>query len=156
MTAAPEGPNENALYELLPTVFRQRDIAQGYPLLALTKVFDHIRDRLAADISDLEQDWFIATCPLDYVPLIGALLGVEIAKPVRPEHRALVADTLAFRRRKGTAARCRSSFATAPVGTRSIHRVRRRPPVHGRLPTWSRRSLCPWRCCVSGGCRFSR
>ena len=66
-------------------------------------MFDHIRDRLAADISDLERDWFIATCPLDYVPLIGALLGVEIAKPVRPEHRALVADTLAFRRRKGTA-----------------------------------------------------
>ena len=103
MSDSSEGPSENALYELLPTVFRQRDIAQGYPLLALTEVFDHIRDRLAADISDLERDWFIATCPLDYVPLIGALVGVEIAKPVRPEHRALVADTLAFRRRKGTA-----------------------------------------------------
>jgi len=104
MSMSPDGPNENALYELLPTVFRQRDIGQGYPLLALTKVFDHIRARLAASVSDLEQDWFIQTCPLDYVPLIGGLLGIEIAKPVRPEHRALVADTLAFRRRKGIAA----------------------------------------------------
>jgi hypothetical protein len=103
MTATPDDPDDNVLYELLPTVFRQRDIAQGYPLLALTKVFDHIRDRLAADISDLERDWFIQTCRLDYVPLIGALVGVEVAKPVRPEHRALVADTLAFRRRKGIA-----------------------------------------------------
>lgn len=104
MTNSTDVTNENTLYELLPEVFRQQDIAQGYPLLALTKVFDHIRVQLAAGISELEQDWFIETCPLDYVPLLGGLLGVEIAKPVRPEQRALVADTLGFRRRKGIAA----------------------------------------------------
>jgi hypothetical protein len=104
MIISTNGPTENALYALLPTVFRQQDIAQGYPLLALMKVFDHIRVELATGISELEQDWFIQTCPLDYVPLIGDLLGLEIAKPVRPEHRALVADALAFRRRKGIAA----------------------------------------------------
>lgn len=104
MTTANAGAVQNALYELLPAVFRQQDIAQGYPLLALTKVFDQIRLQLAAGVSGLEQDWFIQTCPLDYVPLIGALLGLQIARPVRPEHRALVADTLGFRRRKGIAA----------------------------------------------------
>ena len=104
MTAAPESCDENVLYDLLPAVFRRQDIAQGYPLLALTKVFDHVRARLAAGIADLEQDWFIETCPLDDVPLIGALVGLDIARPVRPEHRALVADTLGFRRRKGIAA----------------------------------------------------
>lgn len=104
MTASSDGPIENALYALLPAVFRQQDIAQGYPLLALMKVFDHVRAQLGASISALEQDWFIETCPLEYVPLIGGLLGLDIAKPVRPEHRALVADTLAFRRRKGIAA----------------------------------------------------
>jgi hypothetical protein len=104
MTTATDTSDENEIYELLPAVFRQQDIAQGYPLLALTKVFDQIRAQLAAGIAELEQDWFIQTCPLDYVPLIGGLLGVEIAKPVRPEHRALVADTLGFRRRKGIAA----------------------------------------------------
>ncbi|HEY4940835.1 MAG TPA: hypothetical protein VII56_05360 [Rhizomicrobium sp.] len=104
MTESSDGSHENALYELLPTVFRQQDIAQGYPLLALTKVFDEIRTRLGKGVAELEQDWFIQTCPLDYVPLIGELLGLKIAKPVRPEHRALVADTLGFRRRKGIAA----------------------------------------------------
>ncbi|MGK6319600.1 hypothetical protein [Sphingomonas sp. DT-204] len=104
MTASSDGPIENALYALLPVAFRQQDIAQGYPLLALMKVFDQVRTELADGISELEQDWFIETCPLEYVPLIGGLLGLEIAKPVRSEHRALVADTLAFRRRKGIAA----------------------------------------------------
>ncbi|HXC55047.1 MAG TPA: hypothetical protein VNU97_07115 [Rhizomicrobium sp.] len=103
MTASSDGPIENVLYALLPAVFRQQDIAQGYPLLALTKVFDTVRAELAVGIAELEQDWFIQTCPLEYVPLIGGLLGLEIARPVRPEHRALVADTLGFRRRKGIA-----------------------------------------------------
>jgi hypothetical protein len=104
MNTSNDGPIENPLYALLPAVFSQQDIAQGYPLLALMKVFDQIRTELAAGISELERDWFIETCPLEYVPLIGGLLGLEIARPVRPEHRALVADTLAFRRRKGIAA----------------------------------------------------
>ncbi|MGK6355787.1 hypothetical protein ACMGDH_11260 [Sphingomonas sp. DT-207] len=104
MTASSDGPIENPLYALLPAIFRQQDIAQGYPLLALMKVFDHVRTELGTGISALEQDWFIETCPLEYVPLIGGLLGLEIARPVRPEHRALVANTLAFRRRKGIAA----------------------------------------------------
>jgi hypothetical protein len=97
-------PLPTPLYELLPSIFRQQDIGQGYPLLALMKVFDHIRSELGAGITDLESDWFIETCPLELVPSIGGLVGVEIAKPVRLEHRALVADTLALRRRRGIAA----------------------------------------------------
>ncbi|WP_163454976.1 phage tail protein, partial [Escherichia coli] len=54
-------------------------------------------------VRELEDDWFIQTCPLDLVPYVAAQLGLEVAQPVRPEHRALVADALGFRRRKGLA-----------------------------------------------------
>lgn len=92
------------LYELLPSIFRQMDIGQGYPLLALMTVFDSVRSQLSAAVAELENEWFIQTCPLELVPSIGGLVGLEIPKPVRPEHRALVADALALRRRKGIAA----------------------------------------------------
>ncbi len=97
-------PLPDPLYELLPPVFRMADIAQGYPLLALSKVFDHVREQIGDAIVELEDDWFIQTCPTELIPYVAAQLGLEIAEPVRPEHRALVADTLGFRRRKGIAA----------------------------------------------------
>src|ERR1044072_4994875 len=96
-------PIPDPLYELLPPIFRMADIAQGYPLLALCKVFDHVRGEIGHAIAELGDDWFIQTCPLDVVPYIPARLGVEAPQPVRPEHRGLVADALGFRRRKGIA-----------------------------------------------------
>ncbi|MCP4619940.1 MAG: hypothetical protein GY844_26320, partial [Bradyrhizobium sp.] len=96
-------PIPDALYDLLPPIFRMADIAQGYPLLALCKVFDHVREQIGDSVRELEDDWFIQTCPLDLVPYVAAQLGLEVAQPVRPEHRALVADALGFRRRKGIA-----------------------------------------------------
>jgi len=96
-------PIPDALYDLLPPIFRMADITQGYPLLALCKVFDHVREQIGDSVRELEDDWFIQTCPLHLVPYVAAQLGLEVAQPVRPEHRALVADALGFRRRKGIA-----------------------------------------------------
>jgi hypothetical protein len=103
MSRSDDAPPENLLYELLPSLFRIRDIGEGYPLLALTKVFDHVRERLAAAVDALDQEWFVETCPLERVPLIGSLLGLDLPAPARAEHRALVADLLGIRRRKGIA-----------------------------------------------------
>ena len=96
-------PLPDPLYELLPPIFRMADIAQGYPLLALCKVFDHVRGQIGHAIAELDDDWFVETCPLDLVPYLAAQLGIEIPQPVCPEHRTLVADALGFRRRKGIA-----------------------------------------------------
>lgn len=93
----------DSLYSLLPPVFRQADIAQGYPLLALSGVFDAIRGEIEAAIAALEQAWFIETCPDALVPLIGAQLGLDLSTAGFPEHRALIANALGIRRRKGTA-----------------------------------------------------
>jgi len=94
----------NPIFDLLPTVFRQADIGQGDPLRALTDIFMLVDGELHAGVDELYEAWFIQTCPLAWVPMIGALVGVALPTPVRLEHRALVADALAVRRRKGVAA----------------------------------------------------
>lgn len=95
------------IYELLPAVYRIRDADRGEPLKALLRV---IADQVAVIEEDLDQlydDQFIETCADWVVPYIGDLIGVrglhgvvsEVASP-----RAEVANTIGFRRRKGTAA----------------------------------------------------
>lgn len=96
-----------SLYRLLPAVYRVRDAANGEPLKALLSV---IVDQLAVLEEDLDQlydDQFIETCADWVIPYIGDAIGY------RPLHgkipsvrtpRAEVADTIALRRHKGTAA----------------------------------------------------
>jgi hypothetical protein len=95
------------LYELLPAVYRSRDAGQGEPLRALLTIIGDELARIETDIADLYDNWFIETCAEWLIPYIGDLLGV------RPLHertavtdlslRAYVANTLRYRRRKGTA-----------------------------------------------------
>jgi hypothetical protein len=63
--------------------------------------------RLEADISGLHEDWFIETCAEWVIPYIGDLLGVRNLHSVDSagisSQRAYVANTLRYRRRKGTA-----------------------------------------------------
>jgi hypothetical protein len=99
--------NGERLYKLLPSIYRVRDAAQGEPLRALLSVIETELETLEADIEGLYENWFIETCDEWVVPYIGDLLGV------RPLHtvgsagvyslRAYVANTLRYRRRKGTA-----------------------------------------------------
>jgi hypothetical protein len=101
------GTSGERLYHLLPAVYRRRDVAEGEPLRALLSVLEDEFTRLEGDIARLYDNWFIETCDEWVVPYIGDLLGVRGLLPVQNgafSQRALVANTLAYRRRKGTAA----------------------------------------------------
>jgi hypothetical protein len=103
----------NRLYTLLPAIYRIRDQAKGRPLEALLSIINHELQILETDIGDLYEDWFIETCDEWVVPYIGDLLDVRelyaetsqnnIQTYGQQERRAYVANTLAYRRRKGTA-----------------------------------------------------
>src|SRR5581483_7411427 len=111
------GPNPDCLYELLPAVYQIRDADRGYPLRALLQVVSEQVNILDADISQLYENWFIETCQEWVVPYIGDLVGytplfdgsqggVSSARDQARERilipRAEVANTVRFRRRKGT------------------------------------------------------
>lgn len=94
------------LYQLLPAVLRLRDSAHGEPLRALLAVIEDELERIEADTATLYDNWFIETCEEWVVPYIGDLLGVRPVRPIESagiSARAQVANTLAYRRRKGTA-----------------------------------------------------
>ncbi len=96
----------DSLARLLPSIVRLRDSEQGEPLAALLRLFARELEALEEDIEQLYDDQFIETCEDWVVPYIGDLIGyrslhgtrVEVASP-----RAEVANTIAYRRRKGTA-----------------------------------------------------
>jgi hypothetical protein len=94
------------LYRLLPAIHRLRDAEQGEPLRALLRVIEGEFERVEQDIAILYDNWFIETCDEWVVPYIGDLLGVRPIRPVPSagvSARAYVANTIAYRRRKGTA-----------------------------------------------------
>ena len=92
-------PNAERLYALMPAVYRERDAAQGYPLRALVSLIAEQILVLEDDIDQLYDDLFIESCADWAVPYLGALVGISDAAASRAE----VANTLAYRRRKGTA-----------------------------------------------------
>ncbi len=63
------------LYALLPAVYRQRDVAQGYPLRGLLRVIAEQVNVIEDDIAQMYDDWFIETCRDWIVPYIGDLAG---------------------------------------------------------------------------------
>lgn len=107
------------LYELLPAIHRIRDAEKGYPLRDVLRVIAEQVNVVEADIAQLYDNWFIETCQDWVVPYIGDLIDYqsvpsagqlgnatttegEINKIFIP--RQEVADTLGYRRRKGTLA----------------------------------------------------
>lgn len=95
------------LYELLPAIVRIRDAEQGEPLKALAELIASEVAVLEEDLEQLYDDQFIETCADWVVPYIGDLIGWEPLHPVSPKvasARAEVANTITYRRRKGTAA----------------------------------------------------
>lgn len=96
----------DTLLALLPAFYRERDGENG-PLRALLGVIARQGALLDADIQRLYDNAFIETCEDWVVPYIGDLLGVRALYPVGGTAafgpRALVANTLRLRRRKGTA-----------------------------------------------------
>jgi len=97
------------LFRLLPLLHQQRDAEPGRAgvLEALLEVLGREADLVAADLGQLYEDAFVETAADWVVPYLGDLLGVRLLHPVGPgagRNRALVANTLDYRRRKGTLA----------------------------------------------------
>jgi hypothetical protein len=112
--------NLDRLYDLLPAVYRLRDHEQGEPLRALLQIIAEQVNLVETDLDQLYDNWFIETCQDWLVPYIGELIGYtpvfEGGQPGDPATvqgqarnkilmpRREVANTLRYRRRKGTLA----------------------------------------------------
>jgi len=135
MTALDTARRE-ALIALLPAIYRQRDDerASGQtllpgqdrtgPLRALMGVLAAEAGRMEDDIRGLYDDWFIETCADWVVPYIGDLLGLRALQDIAApgfSRRALVANTIAYRRGKGTA-RVIEQLAQDATGWRAVAR----------------------------------
>lgn len=95
------------LYALLPAVYRIRDAEKGEPLRELLSVIAGQVAVVEEDLARLYDDQFIETCAEWAVPYIGDLVGARGLYELTTttfSQRAQVANTLAYRRRKGTAA----------------------------------------------------
>jgi len=108
------------LYRLLPAVHRMRDSDLGEPLRALLQVITEQVNLVEDDVGQLYENWFIETCEDWVVPYIADLVGHrpvheagepgEVASAQgRARNRILVprrevANTIRYRRRKGTLA----------------------------------------------------
>ncbi len=94
------------LYNLLPAIYRTRDAEQGKSLKALLSVIAEQVGVLEENLEQLYDDHFIETCSEWVVPYIGDLIGYRSLhnKPTKYlSSRAEVANTIKYRRRKGTA-----------------------------------------------------
>jgi hypothetical protein len=100
------------LFSLLPAVYRVRDariaqaqnLSQG-PLQALINLIAEQFAAVEEDINQLYDDQFIETCAPWVIPYIGDLIGYQAVNGVASavaNPRAEVANTISFRRRKGT------------------------------------------------------
>lgn len=101
------------LYDLVPAVYRQRDAEVGKPLEQLLEIIADQVQILEKDIEDLYENWFIETSDEWVVPYIGDLVGTTSLATKEHEateklktilgQRAWVANTIRYRRSKGTA-----------------------------------------------------
>jgi hypothetical protein len=93
------------LYDLMPAIYRVRDASNGLPLQALMQVIAGQSAVLEDNIRQLYDDEFIETCASWVIPYIGDLVGaspVYEINAVSQGRRAEVANTIGYRRRKGT------------------------------------------------------
>jgi hypothetical protein len=113
-------PSLDRIFNLLPAIYRLRDADNAWQLRALLQIISQQANNLEADIAQLYENWFIETCQEWVVPYIADLLGyrpghtdLDSPRPVTGEERLRekfviprreVANTVRFRRRKGTLA----------------------------------------------------
>lgn len=93
------------LYRLLPAVYRVRDAEQGGVLRELVDVLTEQVNVLAESFEQAYDDQFVETCAPWVAPYIGDLIGYRMLHGVVPQvasPRAEVANTIRYRRRKGT------------------------------------------------------
>src|SRR5438067_10755239 len=93
------------IYRLLPAVYRVRDAEQGGVLRELVDVIAGQVNVIAESLEQMYDDGFIETCAPWAAPYIGDLVGYRTLHGVIPQlasPRADVANTIRYRRRKGT------------------------------------------------------
>ncbi len=93
--------------KLLPAIHRLRDAEGGGALRELLDVIGTQAAVLEEDLEQLYDDLFIETCSEWVVPYIGDLIGYQSLHGQSPglgSARSEVANTIGYRRRKGTAA----------------------------------------------------
>jgi hypothetical protein len=99
------------LYDLLPAIYRLRDAENNESLKSYLTVFAEQIAVIQESVEQLYDDQFIETCAEWVVPYIGDLIGYQSLHNIRSpqqrvsplSQRAEVANTMAYRRRKGTA-----------------------------------------------------
>ena len=117
MSANTLDPRIDRLFELMPDIYRMRDVDQRYPLRALLRVIAEQVNLVEDDITQLYENWFIETAEDWAVPYIADLIGyrqvldVGGANNATPQEgselnrllvpRREVANTIRYRRRKG-------------------------------------------------------
>lgn len=97
--------NAQQLFALLPAVYRNRDGDAGGQLEALYTVLAQQLGVVSDNIDQLYDDQFIETCARWVIPYIGDLIGYNSIYEITAaasDSRAEVANTIAYRRRKGT------------------------------------------------------
>lgn len=100
------------LYSTLPAIYRIRDAKQGEQLRALLAIIESEFHLIEGDVSNLYENWFVETADQWILPYLGDLLGVQWLHDIYSEEwphrsfnlRGYVANTMAYRRRKGTVA----------------------------------------------------
>ncbi|HEV2272726.1 MAG TPA: hypothetical protein VGR96_01100, partial [Acidobacteriaceae bacterium] len=93
------------LFALLPAVYRTRDAENGGALQALFAVLAEQSAIVEDNIEQLYDDQFIETCAPWVIPYLGDLIGYNSIYEVVSagfDSRAEVANTISYRRRKGT------------------------------------------------------
>ncbi len=98
--------SQENIYRLLPAIHRLRDEEGDGALKALISIIAEQAGMMEDDVAALYRNWFIETCDPWVVPYIADLLGVRTTNDLEGlralPQRAYVANTLAYRRRKGT------------------------------------------------------
>lgn len=93
------------LYNLLPAIYRMRDGGQGGSIKELLQVIAEQMAILEGNLEQLYDDQFIETCSEWAIPYIGELIEYQPLHQVTTDtfnRRAEVANTINYRRRKGT------------------------------------------------------
>ncbi|WP_414569485.1 hypothetical protein [Nostoc sp. CCY 9925] len=97
------------LYDLLPAIYQIRDDEEGEELRALLSVIAQEVAVVEEDLQQLYDDQFIETCAEWVIPYVGDLVGTRSIRNINQlnqkilNSRAVVANTIGYRRRKGTA-----------------------------------------------------
>lgn len=97
--------DRDTIYGLLPAEIRLRDERSGGALEALFGIIASQAQIVEANLGELYDDLFVETCAPWTIPYIGDLIGYRPLRALGANDatsRADVADTIGYRRRKGT------------------------------------------------------